>query len=139
MVSAKKLSLSVTNVIKNLNINLPSPDILSLFTNKRNFNVIFANTRQHSSNTLKNINSQFMKELSFLARFAHFKQNQLVTFTHIFSHNTRKRNFNVMLVRRYSIVNLIWTYTIDQCMREYDTNVIYVYTRPHKREIFLIT
>ena len=27
MVSAKKLSLSVTNVIKNLNINLPSPDI----------------------------------------------------------------------------------------------------------------
>ena len=46
MVSAKKLSLSVTNVIKNLNINLPSPDILSLFTNKRNFNVIFANTTQ---------------------------------------------------------------------------------------------
>ena len=45
MVSAKKLSLSVTNVIKNLNINLPSPDILSLFTNKINFNVIFANTR----------------------------------------------------------------------------------------------
>ena len=101
MVSAKKLSLSVTNVIKNLNINLPSPDILSLFTNKRNFNVIFANTRQHSSNTLKNINSQFMKELSFLARFAHFKQNQLVTFTHIFSHNTRKRNFNVQ--RHHSI------------------------------------
>ena len=85
MVSAKKLSLSVTNVIKNLNINLPSPDILSLFTNKRNFNVIFANTRQHSSNTLKNINSQFMKELSFLVRFATIKQAQLVTLILIFS------------------------------------------------------
>ena len=118
MVTTKKLSLSVTNVIKNLNINLPSPDILSLFTNKRNFNVIFANTRQHSSNTLKNINSQFMKELSFLVRFAPIKQAQLVTSIHIFSHNTRKRNISVMFVIRNSTINQISIYTIDQCMRE---------------------
>ena len=107
MVSAKKLSLSVTNVIKNLNINLPSPDILSLFTNKRKFNVIFANTRQHSSNTLKNINSQFMKELSFLVRFAPIKQIQIVTLIDIFSHNTRKRNIRVMFVVINSNGNLI--------------------------------
>ena len=107
MVTAKKLSLSVTNVIKNLNINLPSPDILSLFTNKRNFNVIFANTRQHSSNTLKNINSQFMKELSFLVRFAPIKQIQIVTLIHIFSHYTWKRKFSAMLVLRNSNRNLI--------------------------------
>ena len=110
MVSAKKLSLSVTNVIKNLNINLPSPDILSLFTNKRNFNVIFANTRQHSSNTLKNINSQFMKELSFLARFAHFNQNQLVTFTHIFSHNTRKKISMFKDITQFSIIRQSFLY-----------------------------
>ena len=107
MVSAKKLSLSVTNVIKNLNINLPSPDILSLFTNKRNFNVIFANTRQHSSKTLKNINSQFMKELSFLVRFAPIKQKQQVTLIHIFSHYTREENCSVMFAVRNSSINLI--------------------------------
>ena len=107
MVSAKKLSLSVTNVIKNLNINLPSPDILSLFTNKRNFNVTFVTIRQHSHMILQNINSPFMKELSFLVRFAPIKQVQKVVLIHIFSQYTWKRKFSAMLVLRNSNRNLI--------------------------------